>query len=144
MLVYFDPSSYTETETSGEITCVNASDANDRHVVPIRTRKQAQAVIDALKDQIKHGVAGKNGRFRKVQGTFFRIENTADGIIRSESGKETPVRMDFDLSGTSMPDRGVCIAVGEFVDGALMVERMTLAPIAPTPQPMPQPTISDS
>jgi hypothetical protein len=43
-----------------------------------------------------------------------------------------------------VPARGVCIAIGEMVDGALMVDRLTLAPIAPMPMPNPGMQTPDS
>jgi hypothetical protein len=52
--------------------------------------------------------------------------------------------MGFDIAPGDLPSRGLCIAIGEMVDGALMVQRMTLAPIAPTPIPNPHPQTPDN
>lgn len=137
MLGYFDPESLQVGESEGVISFINAADAADIKRVEINTTKDAKRIIAALNDQMKHGVAGLEGRFKKVQGTFNKLPGSArDGIIvDAKTGKETPVRMSFDIGENDLPSRGLCIAIGEMVDGALLVQRMTLAPIAPTPVP---------
>jgi hypothetical protein len=137
MIGYFDPESLKIGETEGVITFVNAADGGDVQEIRIENRKDAKRIIAALKDQMEHGIAGLNGRFRKVQGTFARLPDShQEGIITDANGrKETPVRIGFELKPGELPGRGICIAIGEMVEGALMVERMTVAPIAPMPVP---------
>lgn len=139
MIGYFDPDSLKVGDADGVISFINASDAGDIKEVRITSPKDAKRVMAALTDQIKHGLAGLDGRFIKVQGTFNRLpESIKDGIIvNAKTGKETPVRLDFEVKPGELPARGLCIAIGEMIDGALMVHRMTMAPIAPTPAPNP-------
>ncbi|MFX4300064.1 hypothetical protein [Pseudosulfitobacter pseudonitzschiae] len=139
MIGYFDPDSLKVGDADGVISFINASDAEDIKEVRIASTNDAKRVISALKDQIKNGLAGLDGRFEKVQGTFNRLPgSTRDGIIVNPgTGKETPVRMDFDVKSGDLPARGLCVAIGEMIDGALMIHRMTMAPIAPTPVPNP-------
>ena len=139
MIGYYDPDSLKVGETEGVISFINASDANDVKEDQINTQKVAKTVVAALKDQMNHGLAGLNGRFRKVQGTFTRVPGSmSEGIIvDAKGGKEVPVRMGFGVKPGDVPARGVCIAIGEMGDGALMVDRLTLAPIAPMPVPNP-------
>lgn len=137
MIGYFDPDSLIMGETDGVITFINAANGGDVKEVRITTPKQAKQVIAALKDQMEYGIAGLEGRFRKVQGTYSRIPgNNQEGIIVDPSDKkETPIRIGFDIKPHELPHRGICVAIGEMVDGALIVDRMTVAPIAPMPSP---------
>lgn len=137
MIGYFDPDSLKLGETDGVITFISASNGSETHEVRIENRKDTKRIVAALKDQMDHGMAGLNGRFKKVQGTFASIpQNPKEGIITDpKSRKETPVRIGFDVKPEALPKRGLCVAIGEMVDGALMVERMTIAPIAPMPAP---------
>ena len=135
MIGYFDPDSLKVDEAEGVISFVNASDANDIHPVRITSASTARTVAAALRDQLTHGLAGFEGRFRKVQGTFRRTPNRHDEGIITQEGTPVPARMGFDVKPGDLPERGICIAVGEMLDGALSVSRMTLEPIAPLPRP---------
>lgn len=139
MLGYFDPDSLKIGKTSGTITFICAADGGKVQEIAINSRKDAARIIAALKDQMDHGIAGLNGRFQKVQGTFARLpDSEQEGIITDPNNfKETPVRIGFEMKSGDLPSRGICIAIGEMVEGALMVERMTIAPLAPTPAPQP-------
>jgi hypothetical protein len=135
MIGYFDPDSLQVEDSKGVISFVSAADAADVTEIEITTSRDARNIIAALKDQIEHGIAGSEGRFRKVQGVFTRVRESQNEGIIVEGDKEIPARMSFDVKPGDLPLRGICIAMGEMVEGALMVSRMTLAPIAPIPMP---------
>ena len=141
MIGYFDPDSLQINETNASITFINATDNTDTHEVSITTSKDAKRVIRALKDQTQHGFAGLNGIFKKARGILTMLPGNnefKDGIITDpDSRKEIPVRMNFNTKTDELPNRSICIAVGEVMEGALMVDRMTIAPIAPIPAPQP-------
>ena len=138
MLGYYDPDSLRLQKTSGVISFINAADATDIREVSINTCKEARRIASALQDQIKHGVAGFNGRVRKVQGIFTHLpDSPGDGIIADHNTRQqTPIRMEFDADPDDIPDRGICITIGEMVDGALMAWRMKISPLAPIPAPV--------
>ena len=136
MIGYYDPDSLKVEEASGIISFINAADGTDIHEVSITTGKEARRVANALQDQIKHGVTGLNGGFRKIQGIFTRLSDCpTDGIITESDMRETPIRATFDTGPDGLPERGICIALGEMVEGALMTDRMKLAPLPPMPSP---------
>lgn len=135
MIGYYDPDTLKVGESEGVISFVNAADAKDVTEVRITTVKQAKSVVAALKDQITHGLAGSEGSFRKVRGTFVRLPDSHNEGVITDGKAKVPARMGFEVKQGDLPLRGLCIAMGEMVDGALMVSRMTLAPIGPIPSP---------
>jgi hypothetical protein len=137
MIGYFDPDTLKVEENRGSISFVNAADGDDVQEVEIASTNDAKTILAALNDQMTFGIAGRHGSFRKVQGTFTRNPGSKnEGIILDpDTGNEIPVRMAFDVKPNDLPGRGICIAVGEMIEGALMVERITVAPIAPMPVP---------
>ena len=137
MLGYYDPESLQVEETEAAITFISAADHQDKTRVHVKTRSELKRVADGLTDQALHGIAGTDGRVRKVQGTFSRVKGSLrDGIITDAmSRKQTPVRLTFRADG-SLPSTGLCIALGEMVDGALMVSKMTVAPMGTVPLPL--------
>ena len=141
MLGYYDPDSLRLQKTDGVISFINAADVTDIREVQITTGKDARRIIGALKDQIKHDLAGLNGRVRKVQGIFTHLpDSPGDGVIAdTDTNQQTPVRMEFDTAPEDIPDRGICIAIGEMVDGALMAWQMIVDPLAPMPAPTSSP-----
>lgn len=151
MIGFFDPDSLKIGETSASISFVNAADVNDVHEVIINSIEDAQRVQTALQDQLTLGITSLNGSYMKVQGTFTKSPGSHnEGIIvdagkaRRDGNREVPVRMAFDTKEGQLPDRGICIAVGEMVEGALMVFRITLAPISPIPAPVQSPAAPNS
>lgn len=137
MLGYYDPETLKVRENDAEILFRSASDASHTELVHIKTKLDARRVTNGLKDQQQHGLAGLNGRFRKVQGTFALVPGSKnEGIITTPgSGKQTPARLDFALAKENLPKVGICVAVGEFVDGALLVDSIAISAMTPIPMP---------
>lgn len=129
MIGYYDATTLTRKGDEASIAFINALDGNDIKTVDIKTAAKAAQVRDAINDQIKFGFCSDTHEIRQAKGPAHRVPFAKSEIVIVERRNRIPVRLAFKADENTLMDRSLAVAVGEYIDGAIMAAQITQAPL---------------
>ena len=137
MFGYLDPKSLSVEAKSATIDFINASDAGDVRVIGIGSAEEARRIGAALSAQKTMRISSLEGIVEEFHGTIrMNPAFPGEGLMYTAQNPDRPIpiKLAFDAAENAIPEHSLGIIYGRKTDGAILVCRMAIRPISPTPK----------
>lgn len=147
MIGLYDPRSLTRTKTGFEIAFVNATNASERRMIPIRTREDANAMTEWLKAQLDRVACPFHAAERqmiRLQGTIMFPPGSGEmGLIAvpRDSGRQDVLAFNPLFGRSSLPAQSVGFAFGFMEEDIFHAALVVAKSMDPAPRDPPAATV---